>query len=373
MRKYYLFSLISFLVIANSLGKSQKLSNFRIDGTINADSGKVTLVFFSAYLPDKTEQLVAQVKNKKFSFSGYIPESQGVFIAFDGGYTSNFIIDKGEQTVSINIDSSRTMPKIRNKTMLEEYPKWIGFTNKITAKYESLLQQYDSLQKNYNRILPKDVSLAYNKEMEALYKENDSTLLRYAEKNPNSKIAFWKLINLMDWGYEPIFDPVYNAFSNTLRGGYAGKILDEKLKIGKLLSVGQQFPDINCLNAKGEEFSPGIFLKNKLTLVDFWYSNCGPCRRQFPNMRDLYKQYGDKGFEIVGISVDKTEYRKEWEDLIIKEKLVWMQYWDKDGKEANRLSIKAYPMNFLIDSAGKIIYKSISMEALEELLNKELK
>jgi peroxiredoxin len=177
----------------------------------------------------------------------------------------------------------------------------------------------------------------------------------------------------MYFSYEPIFDSIYNAFSSTLKKGYAGNILSEKLRIGKPLSTGQQFPDINCLNMNNKKFSRGIFLKNKLTLVDFWYSNCSPCRRQFPKMRDLYKQYGDKGFDIVGISVDKTEYRKEWENLIVKEELVWQQYLDINGVEAKRLSISAYPTNFLIDNTGKIITKNISMEELEQLLGKDFK
>ncbi len=373
MKKWSVLFFILFLAITNSFAKNRRLPNFKINGTINADTGKVSLVFFSAYLPSKTEKLVAQVKNKKFSFSGYIPESQGVFMAFDRGYTSNFVIDKGEQTVSINVDSSQTMPAVKNNTMPAEYPGWTAFYKNIDAKSQSFYQRYDSLLKVYNRHLPQEVSLICDKEMKALYKQSDSTLLKYAERNPNSKIAFWHLIHLMDFGYESIFDSIYNAFSNTLKDGYAGKVLGEKLKTGKLLSVGQQFPDVNCVNMNNEKFSPGIFLKNKLTLVDFWYSNCSPCRRQFPNMRDLYNKYGDKGLEIVGISVDKTEYRKEWKELILKEKLVWKQYWDKDGKEAKRLSIYAYPTNCLIDGTGKIISKNISMEELEKLLNKTFK
>lgn len=375
MKKWSVLLFITFLATTNSFAKSQKLPNFKIDGTINADSGKVSLFFFD-YLPDKTKNLEAQVKNNKFSFSGYIPESQGVYITFEGKWiymSKEFIIDKGEQIVSINMDSLGTIPNVKNKTMQEEYPKWTAFNKDMDAKYKLFNQRYDSLQKVYNRHLPEAVSLICDKEIKALYKESDSTLLQYTKKNPNSKIAFWRLIHLMDFGYEPIFDSIYNTFSNTLKDGYAGKTLYQKLKDSKQLSAGQQFPDVNCLDMNHEKFSPTIFLKNKLTLVDFWYSNCSPCRRQFPNMRELYKQYGDKGFEIVGISVDKTEYKKEWENLIINDKLIWKQYLDRDGVEVNKLSIYAFPTNFLIDNTGKIIFKNISMAELKVFLNKTFK
>ncbi|MFT4072948.1 MAG: TlpA disulfide reductase family protein [Dysgonamonadaceae bacterium] len=375
MKKWSVLLFITFLATTNSFAKNQKLPNFKIDGTINADSGKVSLFFFD-YLPDKTKNLEAQVKNNKFSFSGYIPESQGVYITFNGKWiymSKEFIIDKGEQIVSINMDSLGTIPNVKNKTMQEEYPKWTAFNKDMDAKYKLFNQRYDSLQKVYNRHLPEAVSLICDKEIKALYKESDSTLLQYTKKNPNSKIAFWRLIHLMDFGYEPIFDSIYNTFSNTLKDGYAGKTLYQKLKDSKQLSAGQQFPDVNCIDMNHEKFSPTIFLKNKLTLVDFWYSNCSPCRRQFPNMRELYKQYGDKGFEIVGISVDKTEYKKEWENLIINDKLIWKQYLDRDGVEVNKLSIYAFPTNFLIDNTGKIIFKNISMAELKEFLNKTFK
>lgn len=123
MKKYFMFSLSLLLSIAGLTAQNKQPSNFRIDSTIRADSGKVSLQFYSDYLPNKTKELVAQIKDKKFSISGYIPEAQGVSLYFDNGYTSDFILEKGVQTVSVNIDSFRTVPKVNNKTMLEEYPK----------------------------------------------------------------------------------------------------------------------------------------------------------------------------------------------------------------------------------------------------------
>jgi peroxiredoxin len=176
----------------------------------------------------------------------------------------------------------------------------------------------------------------------------------------------------MNWGYEPIFDSIYNSFSSELKNGYAGRVLKIKLDNGRLLSVGKQYPLLQCVNRNNEKFSPTIFLKNKLTLLDFWYSGCGPCRAQFNSLKNLYTQFGNKGFEIVGISVDRETDKKKWEDIIINEKLSWQHYWDMNGKEANRLSIRAFPTNFLIDNTGKIIAKNISVEELEVLLSKSL-
>jgi len=378
MKKYYVLFLMSFLIGSNSFGinhkqlkKTEKQFYFKIDGVISADTGTVSLNFYSDYIPNKAKELEAKVKNKKFSISGYIPESQFGFIMFGHHYmSSDFIIEKGLQTISINTDSTRKMPAIVNNTMTNEYPRYATFFKQLDIKYEIFQQKYDSLDKLNHYQLPKAIKLNHDKEDDDLYAEGNQLLLRYSEKNPTSKIAFWKLIKKMSWGYEPIFDSIYNCFSDELKNGYAGRVLNKKLVNGKQLSVGKQFPSLQCVNRKNEKFSSSIFLKNKLTLVDFWFSGCAPCRAQFNRLKELYSQYSNKGFEIVGISNDKD--KKEWGKAIIDEKLSWQQYWDMNRKDTHRLSINVFPSNFLIDSKGKIIAKNISLEALDELLSRDL-
>lgn len=374
MKKWSVVFIISLLVITNLLGQNEKQSNFKIDGTINADTGTVYLEFYSAYIANETKELVARVEHNKFSISGYIPESQGVIILFDDRYmSSDFIIEKGLQTISINTDSTRKIPAVLNNTMTNEYPHYAAFLKQQKIKSNLFDQKQDSLEKLYNHHLPNAIKLNLKKEDDNLYAERNQLLLRYTEKNPSSKIAFWTLIREMSWGYEPIFDSIYNSFSDELKNGYAGRVLHTKLENGKQLSIGNLFPPLQCVNRNNEKISSAIFLKSKLTLVDFWYSGCGPCRAQFNRLKELYNQFSNRGFEIVGISIDKDTDKKKWEDVIIKEKLIWQQYWDMNGKDAHRLSIYAFPSNFLIDSSGKIVAKNISLEALEELLGKSLK
>lgn len=374
MKKLCAIFLMSFLIISNSFGKNDKQFFFKIDGTINADTGTVLLEFFTDYIPNKTNVLESRIKNNKFSISGYISEPQSVFFFIDDSYmSSNFIIEKGVQTISINTDSTRKVPLVLNNTMMNEYPKYSAFFTQQAIKSRLYDQKYDSLEKLYNYNLPKAIKVNLSKEDDNLYEEGHKVLLRYSVKNPTSRIAFWALINRMSWGYEPIFDSIYNAFSSNLKNGYAGRVLNKKLENGKLLSVGNLFPSLQSINRNNEKFSSTIFLNNKLTLVDFWYTRCGPCRAQFNVLKNLYSQSSIKGFEIVGISIDNETDKENWENTIINEKLIWQQYWDMNGKEAHRLSIYSFPSNFLIDSTGKIIAKNISMEGLEELLNRSLK
>jgi len=374
MKKWCVVFILSFLAIANSFGQYDQKFNFKIDGTINADTGTVSLRFYSDYIPNNVEELVGKVKNRKFSISGNIPEPQSVFIVLGDDYkSSDFIIEKGLQTISINTDSTEKVPVVSNSTMVNEYPFYSVFFKQYSIKRNICDQKYDSLYKLNNNHFPEAIKFSRSKELDILYKEHDKLLLTYSEKNPNSEIAFWKLIRLMSWGYEPIFDSIYNSFSDKLKNGYAGMVLNKKLQEGKVLSVGKQFPSLQCINSNNEKFSSAVFTNRKLILVDFWFSRCVPCRAQFSSLKNLYNQFSSKGFEIVGISVDKATEKKNWEETIVNEKLIWQQYWDINGKDADRLSINMFPTNFLIDNTGKIIAKNISLGELEEVLSRSLK
>jgi len=373
MKKWCVVFILSLLVIANSFGQKDQQLKFKIDGTINSDTGTVTLFFRTDYMPKKDSVIVAKVKNGKFTISGYLPEPQSVEIGFGYNYlTSDFIIEKGLQTISINTDIERQVPDVSNSTMQNEYPRYTAYFKQHTIKRNICDQKYDSIYKLNNYNLPEEIRSSMSRELSILYKEHDKLLLTYTEKNPNSEIAFWTLARLMIFGYEPIFDSIYNSFSDDLKNGYAGKVLNTNLINGKLLTVGKYFPLMLCADINSKPFTLDIFKDSRFTLVDFWYSGCGPCRAQFNSLKNLYKQFSNKGFEIVGISVDRGTDKKKWEDIIINDKLIWQQYWDKDGKESYRLSINAFPTNFLIDNTGKIIQKNISMEDLEGLLNKSL-
>jgi len=127
MKKWSVVFLMS-LLIANSFGQKDQQFKFKIDGTINADTGTVTLHYFTDYIPKNDSDIVAKVKNGKFSISGYLPGPQSVKIGFGDNYlTSDFIIERGLQTISINTDIERQVPDVSNSTMQNEYPRYTAF------------------------------------------------------------------------------------------------------------------------------------------------------------------------------------------------------------------------------------------------------
>ena len=94
-------------------------------------------------------------------------------------------------------------------------------------------------------------------------------------------------------------------------------------------------------------------MKGKVVLVDFWASWCGPCIASLPEVIDLHKKYNSKGFEIIGINMDKDQHLME--QVVHKFKMPWPQYFDGKGwgtKFALEYNINAIPSVWLVDKKG---------------------
>ena len=113
-------------------------------------------------------------------------------------------------------------------------------------------------------------------------------------------------------------------------------------------------------------------LKGKVVLIDFWATWCGPCVAELPNVLRVYEDYHDKGFEIVGVSLDKDETALK--NFVERENMAWPQYFDGQGwgaKWAAEFNISSIPAMYLVDKKG--ILRDIDARAdLEEKVRKLL-
>jgi thiol-disulfide isomerase/thioredoxin len=145
---------------------------------------------------------------------------------------------------------------------------------------------------------------------------------------------------------------------------------EESKKISRSLVAGAKFPDFNETDLNGKPLSVGG-LKGKVVLVDFWATWCGPCVAELPNVQKAYEKYHAKGFEIIGISLDRE--KDALTSFIKDRKMAWPQFFDGEGKLATKYGIESIPSTYLIDAQGKIITTNLRGPELEAELAKALK
>jgi peroxiredoxin len=167
-------------------------------------------------------------------------------------------------------------------------------------------------------------------------------------------------------------------FPETAPGKQADSILkmiarmEDAKKIQASLVVGAAFPGFTEADVAGKPLSLDAY-RGKVVLVDFWATWCGPCVAELPNVLETYRTYHARGFEIIGISLDKdlnalTTFIKDHD-------LSWQQYFDGRGWEnklAAKYGIRSIPTTFLVDGKGRIVAKDLRGNALAAELAKLL-
>jgi thiol-disulfide isomerase/thioredoxin len=145
--------------------------------------------------------------------------------------------------------------------------------------------------------------------------------------------------------------------------------MDEQVKQARTMSVGGAAPDFTQNTPEGAPLSLSKF-KGKVTLVDFWASWCGPCRRENPNVVSMYKKYKDKGFDILSVSLDSN--KDSWLKAIKDDGLVWnhvsdLKGWQNDA--AKLYGVRSIPQTVLVDKDGNVIARNLRGELLEARLD----
>jgi len=96
--------------------------------------------------------------------------------------------------------------------------------------------------------------------------------------------------------------------------------------------------------------------RNRLTLIDFWASWCGPCRAEMPHVARAYQAFHEQGFEIIGVSLDND--REAWLNAIREMQLAWPQVSDLKGwncAAARLYGVESIPASVLVDSDGNVV------------------
>ena len=146
---------------------------------------------------------------------------------------------------------------------------------------------------------------------------------------------------------------------------------------------GQEFPDFAFTDFNGGRHKLSDF-RGKVVLLDFWGTWCGPCIEEMKHLDPLYAQYGPKGFEVIGMNMERTsgrltaaEYATVTEKaraFIAKAGHKWVQATQESIERVaiDVVHVNAYPTCILIGADGKVLSREARGQVLTDLLAKHL-
>ncbi len=217
------------------------------------------------------------------------------------------------------------------------------------------------------------------KEMEQIEKLNQrfsSILVKTTEKNIGNEFGFFLLTYYPD---ELIDNQTRIKLISKLPAAVQKRpVIQEMQKHLKQMSEsaeGMTIKDFMQAGLDGSEVSlMDEVAKNKITVIDFWASWCGPCRQEMPFMLELYSKYKDKGLGIFGISLDENS--DAWKAATQQLNIPWSQMSDLKGWEnaaAQYFSVTSIPHTIVVDAQGKILKRGLRGQKLEEFVADQLK
>jgi peroxiredoxin len=326
--------ILCLLVINAELSTAQK-SSYRILGEVKGFENNGWLYFDDVTTGQYILFDSVQIKNGKFLYTGTVKDFAQYIAIRDKDYTNRrkFWVEKGQMIFEAEIgkfDDAIVKGSSAND-LAESFYKGLD-----TAKNENI----------------------YNKQ--------------FIKRNTNSIVALMQLSTVCFNLGKKTVRSLFTGFDKNLKNSYYGKRVSEFLKYSKDIKLGDMFTDFKMKDTSGKMLSLSAF-KGKIILLDFWGTWCEGCVEQFPELKSIYEQFNDKGFQIVAVA---AETKKDvWVKEIKRQNLTWINLSDLKGDKnlaAIIYGVRDYPTNFLIDKSGKIIAKDISLADLKLKLQTEL-
>jgi peroxiredoxin len=355
---------VSAILFAVGACTQHQPEKFTISGDISG-LGQDTLTL-QYQMGDSTAVDETVSEDGLFTFAGQLPHPVEATITAGKQKQVNLYIENSEITVQGHVDSLGKA-EVSGSMVHKDFEE----INKIREEFERKMQDIKTSMGNSND--PKKLKKIQSKAA-SLYADRREKTKEFVKSHPDSYVGlqeFRGLITVPTWDIEEV-DSTYNSYSDDLKSTDLGKQIGEFIAARKQTQTGSKAPDFTLNNLDGEPVSLKSY-RGQYVLLDFWASWCVPCRKEHPNYIEAYKEYEDKNFTILSVSIDTK--RKKWVEAVEKDGLMWTQVSALEGFQgdvAKRYAIQAIPQNFLIGPDGTILSKNTRGDDLDQKLKEIL-
>ena len=377
--------LIGVAILAIACTNKTKTASYDITVNLKGDSTQIISDSLMMTNFQRGDDLISQtvaIKDGKAVFTGTVTTPEMYYFAFPSKGKMTFarlFVENEKYVVDLDFtkfkdgvfsESICTVKGGKTQSVIDSLEN-IMLSMQKKYNFEALVDEYQKEETTDER---REEIIKIDAEINKAYRD---AVNNYVSENPTSLFALYKLnddLNSVELDeLITAFEP-FAADTVTFKENRIVKRIATAIENMKALEPGNLAPDFEQAAPDGTmvKFSD-VYAKNKITMLDFWASWCGPCRAFNPALVRIYKKYHNKGFEVLGVSFDTD--KAKWEDAIKKDELTWPQVSDLKGWE-NAVGVpymvKYIPQNVLVDQNGTIIKRRASEEEIEQILNERL-
>ena len=376
MKKIAFLSICCLLAMSSCTDENSP--SFTLKGKLGNWSDPATI--YLSYWDDGNEYLdTTRLSKGNFSFEGTIGEpaparlildytGEGMGQAAQAGHILYLYLENG--TVKMKSPDSLQNSQFVNSPINEAHLAYLDFIGgqiqDLAARMNEKVMQATPEQQNDSAF-----NAQLNQEYRQLLDERTQKQQQYVRDHPDSYFSVVALSESVssDFDVEEI-EPLFLSIDEKYRETFPGKAFAQRIEAAKTIGIGKKAPGFTQNDPDGNPVSLSDYL-GKYVLLDFWASWCGPCRQENPNLVKAYAAYKDKGFEILGVSLDNKDGKEAWVKAIEKDGLTWTQVSDLNSwnnEVARSYGVRAVPQSYLIDPQGVIVAQNLRGEALEAKL-----
>lgn len=360
--------LLALTLVSAMTSCSKKEEGYTINGKFtDVKDGTVYLEFVDG---DKKITDSTKITDGSFTFKGKVDEPLLYTVKIKGSeYGAGFLLDNEKITFEAKKDSMFSA-KVSGATQDSIYRSFYkNEFKKISAIAGPVYKASDSLTQNGKVKLTAEQKVIMDKRWADLQTFADDLTDKFI-KGHKDKLASALVIDerIVTYGTPEKVKEYYGILTPEIQKSFYGKKLKAAIDLNDKTAVGVIAPEFSQTDVNGKIVKLSDY-KGKYVLVDFWASWCGPCRKENPNVVAAYKTYHDKGFNVLGISLD--DKKNLWQKAIEKDGLTWTHVSDLKGWKndvAVLYGVKLVPTNYLIGPDGKIVAKNLREEALQTKL-----